>query len=138
MPLELRRNSDFNADRVNFSGFLISGTASAGTTTDIDYQLPGERLIYGGQVILSGHVFDDWMTFQVVDVDNILGYGANTVLGEYIPSWGVASDTQIQPAVHTDYPTKVASGLYIRIKYTSTGGDPVKVKVNIHAVVNKT
>lgn len=138
MPTELRRLSDFNADRTHFAGFRVTGTATAGQVTNIDYALSEEKLVYGGQAILKNHVFGDCIKMQVVDVDNILGLGAGTVLGEYIQCWGVADDVQTQAAIMVEFPTKIITGLYLRIVYDSSGGSNVSVQVNVFAVKNIT
>jgi hypothetical protein len=138
MSLSLRRISDFDADKVNFAGFGISGTATATTTTNIDYKLTEERLVYGGHAIVKNHAFGDYMALKVVDVDNILGLGAGTVLGTYLSNWYLAEDVQSQPAVMVEYPTKVLANLYLRIAYTSVGNTNVDVKINIFAAKNIT
>lgn len=131
MPVDIRKVADADADKCHFKGFGISGTATAGTTTNIDYKLTEERLVYGGQAILKNHTFGDTLKFQVVDVDNILGYGAGAVLGEYMNSWYLAEDTQVQPTVMVDFPTKIMANLYFRIAYNSVGATNVSVCVNI-------
>jgi len=138
MSVQLRRNADFNADRVNFAGFGYTGTATAGTTTNLDYLLSEERLVYGGEMILKDHAFGDKVAMQVVDVDNILGYGAGTVLGSYMSNWFVSSDKQTQTQIILDYPTKISAGLYLRVAYTSVGGTNVTASINIHCVKNIT
>lgn len=131
MTVSIRKVSDADADKCNFKGFGISGTAVAGTTTHIDYKLTEERLVYGGQAMLKNHAFGDKIKFQVVDVDNVLGLGAGTVLGEYMKDWNVADDIQVQPIVMVDFPTKISANLYFRIAYTSVGAANVSVCVNI-------
>lgn len=138
MAKELKRNSDFDAYRVNFKGFGFSGTATAGQVTNIDYQIAETRLVYGGQLILSSHVHGDKASFQVVDKDNILGYGAGAILGEYIKDWNMAADVSGQYPLLIDYPTEIMTGLYFRIKYTSTGGADVSVGINVYCVKNIT
>ncbi len=138
MAMELRSLNDFNAYRVNFKGFGFTGTASAGQLTNLDYKLTESRLVYGGQIILKNHEFADKLSFQVVDVDNILGLGAGVVLGEYMKDWHVASDVQTQPPVFVNYPTDVMAGLYLRIAYTSTGSTNVEAAINIYCVKNIT
>jgi hypothetical protein len=138
MPMELRSLSDFNAYRVNFRGFGYSGTATAGQTTNLDFKLTESRLVYGGQLFLKNHVFQDKFHFQVVDVDNILGYGAGTVLGQYMQDWYVADDVVAQPPILVNYPTEVFAGLYIRVAYISTGAVNVSAAINILCVKNIT
>lgn len=55
----------------------------------IDIKVPGTysnsdgRYIEGGQAFFEVPNFDDWVECYIVDIDNILGYGANTVIGSY-------------------------------------------------------
>jgi hypothetical protein len=136
--LELRRNDEYTAARVNFRGVGFTGTATSNSTTNIDYKLTEDRLVYGGQLILKNQVFGDYVAFSVVDKDNILGYGAGVVLGTYLSSWNVSDDSAVQPALIIDYPTKVLANLYLRIAYTSVGSTAVNVAVNVYCVKNIT
>lgn len=132
------RFSELSSFELNFRGTGISGTATANTTTNIDYQLTEDRIITGGFLILQNHQFGDYVSFQVVDKDNILGYGAGTVLNEFMTNWYVASDTQIQKGTEASYPAKVFQGLYLRIIYHSTallGNVNVRANFNMHKVL---
>lgn len=131
MAVSIRKIADADADKCTFKGFGISGTADAGTSSNIDYKLTEERLVYGGQAILKNHAFGDSIKFQVIDIDNILGLGVGTVLGEYMAGWLIADDTQVQPVVMVDFPTKISPNIYFRIVYTSVGATNVSVGVNI-------
>ena len=133
--LDLKKLDDFDAYRANFKGFGMSGTAIAGQSTNIDYQLAEERLIYGGQAILKNHVFGDKITMQIVYKSQ---GNPDVVLGEYVTNWYVADDKQQQDAIMVNYPTKVTSGLYMRIKYYSVGQQNVDVCVNTFSVKNVT
>lgn len=116
--------------RARFKG--ISGTATKNTTSNIDYLLAEDRYINGVQIFLKNQVFGDTMKFQVVDVDNLLGYGAGTVLDEFGSDWNVSDDTQEQGIITVSYPAKIAAGLYIRMVYISTGNtNDVLVRVNL-------
>ena len=122
----------FNAtDGFNFRGKGISGTATAGTTTDIDYKLTEERYINGCQLILNSHALGDTVTFQVVDKDNVLGYGAGVVLQEFGTTWQVSEDERNQGVFKVEYPAKILANLYVRIKYTSQGLTNVNVACNL-------
>jgi hypothetical protein len=135
MSLELKRLDDFDAYRVNFKGQgMQSGIALAGQTTNLDFQLSEDRLIYGGQAILKDHVYGDKITMQIIHKAG----GVDSILGEYVKDWAIAEDVQAQGAIMVTYPTKVTAGLYMRIKYVSTGGVDVKVNVNVFAVKNVT
>lgn len=135
--MALNKTNDFDSSQLNFKGKGISGTATAGVSTNIDHKLTERRLITGVHIILKDHAWGDTATLQVVDVDNILGYGAGTVLGEYATSWQFASDKQDQGVFTVPYPADIAANLYLRIIYTSTGGTNVSVRANyfLHKVL---
>lgn len=133
MTTSVRKVSDMDADKVKFRGKGISFTANAGTETKHDYKLTEARLIDGTRLILKDHVFGDYVKFQVVDVDNILGYGANTVLDEFADTWYVAADKQDQGETRLPYSAEVIANLYIRIVYQSTGATNVSVQCNLFA-----
>ena len=116
----------------HFRGTGISGTATAGTTTNIDYQMPEERYINGIRLVLNGQVFGDSVNFEVVDVDNIIGLGAGVVLDQFGKDWYVNPDMACQGDIIIDYPAKVVQGLYIRMAYQSTGSNDVGVKANLY------
>lgn len=121
------------ADALGFRARLkgFSGTATAGQTTNIDYKITEERYINGTQVMLLNSTFGDTIKFQVVDKDNILGYGAGAVLDEFASSWNVTSDEQDQGVYVLSYPAKIIANLYIRLVYISIGESDVSVRVNL-------
>jgi hypothetical protein len=114
-----------------FRGYGISSTISAGTTNNVDHLVSAQRYINGCHLILDGHAIGDTLKFQVVDVNNILGYGAGVVLNEFATNWQVVTDKQDQGVFKIEYPARINAGLYIRIRYTSTGEQDVVVKCNL-------
>lgn len=130
-----KKLSELSADVLNFRGTGISGVALPAvlgipTTTNIDYELTEDRLILGAYAILSGHSFGDKMTVQVIDKNNVLGYGANTVLNQFVTDWYVDPSVATQRGMEAPYPAKVFQGLFLRLKYTNTGLAPVAVYIN--------
>lgn len=117
-----RKLSELSADMLNFRGTGIHGSAASGSSTNIDYQLTEDRLVMGAYAILSGHAFGDYMTVQVVDVDNINGLGAGTVLNEFVSNWYVDPTVGTQRGMEAEYPAKILAGLYLRCIYTNVGG----------------
>ena len=120
-----------NSYGLRFRGNGISGTAAAGSTTNIDHKLTADRYLNGCELLVNTATWGDYVKFQVVDVDNILGYGAGTVLDEFGSTWYVASDRQLQGIFKIEYPAKVLANLYIRLVYVSTGVAPVGVACNL-------
>jgi hypothetical protein len=131
MATVVRRKQDMFADICKFRGQGIAFTATAGTTTDYDYKFTSARLIEAPIVMCKNHAWGDYLRFQVVDVDNIMGYGAGVVLDEFATTWYMDDSVQTQRPVDLWYSAEMISGLYIRVKYTSVGGTNVDVKINL-------
>jgi len=115
-----------------FRGTGISGTIPNGTTDNLDYKLTEDRMINAVHLMLNNHVWADTVKFQVIDIDNILGYGANTVLDEFASNWNVDPALCSQSPEVIQYPARVVKDLYIRIVYVSTGGVDVDIKANLY------
>lgn len=114
---------------VKAKGF--SGTVPFGTTANVQVKITEERWINGVELILKNHADGDYINFQVVDVDNVLGYGAGLVLKEFGDSWQIKTDTQAQGLISFPYCAKVLANLYVRVVYVSTGVLNVTVKCNM-------
>lgn len=115
---------------------MCKDTITAGQSKDIDYKM--QQLTYQG--VNKESVFDgveyyangadnfDEITFQVVDVDNILGYGANFVVEEFGDKVFIMPDSHV---LLRFYRSKIVPNLYIRAKYTSYGATDVKFSMNL-------
>lgn len=108
-----------DTDHYRFHGERFS--VSPGDTTVFDLTVPQDIRLSGGSYWVQDPSPGDAMTFQVVDVDNILGGGHNTVVTEYVTELPVAPWNH---HLELSAPTAafVPAGLYLRISYTSTGG----------------
>ena len=114
-----------------FKGVGLKWTAIAGTTTDCDYEVAAERDLDAVDLILENHSADDTLTFQVVDVNNVLGYGPGVVLNEFATNWRIDPTKRDQGEPFTaGYRATILAGLFLRIKYASTGTTDVILRVN--------
>lgn len=114
---------------VKATGF--SGTATGGGSTNLDFAIGAEdRYINGCRFILKNHAASDSMGFKVVDIDNVLGYGAGTVLKTFGLDWNVDSERHDQGRDTFNFVARIYAGLYIRVVYVSTGLLDVSVKMN--------
>lgn len=118
-------SKDLNAD---FQGFKF--TATAGVTTTGDYKILNDSLIDGAVVLVKNSALGDKVTLQVIDIDNIIGYGANVVLGQYVTNWYINPDSTFQVDLKSAYPAKILAGLYLRVSYTSVGANNVDFLIN--------
>lgn len=129
--LPIQRGSPFtDALGFRFRGHSFKETVSANTTKDIDYLVSAERWINGGRLIVDNIGSDDKLTFQVVDKDNIFGYGAGVVLDEFIKDFYIPSTGTLEVALA--YPARIYAGLYLRLKYSSTASGGCIVKCNLY------
>lgn len=134
----MANNTTYNPDNINafvksalhYDAIGVTGAAVAGTSTNIDYILTNDMLITGAQVLSNISTFGDSLTFQLVDVNNVLGYGANLVLNQFVTNWQLRSDSQEQIHLNCNYPAKIISGLCLRLIYTSVGSANVMVAIN--------
>jgi hypothetical protein len=113
-----------------FRGASFKGTISPNSTENIDYKITQERWINGGMAIIDNIGPDDQVTFQVVDKDNILGYGAGVVLDEFISGYYIPQNGNLE--IQLAYPARIIAGLYLRLRYTSTHALGCTVKCNLY------
>jgi hypothetical protein len=119
-----------NNENFRFRGCSFSGLALANSDTNIDFKLTAERYMNGGKLILEGSSIDDKICFQVVDIDNVLGYGANAVLDEFIKDFYLPLNAPLE--VDLPYTARLYANLYLRLVYKNSGNSDVKVKCNLY------
>ncbi len=122
--------ADPNGYQAKFQGH-ISGALSEGSN-NIDYQVTETFYLNGVRLLVKDGSFGDYVNFQVVDKDNLLGLGSNVVLSEFGKKWYIASDSEFQEDVIVSYPAKVNAGLYIRLVYVALNSGPL-VAFNLFA-----
>jgi len=120
-----------SAENFRFRGKGVAATITAGTTHNIDHKITEIRYITGVQIILINNHKDDKVHFEIVDVDNVLGYGAGFVIDRFGEDWYFATDTQDQHPIIIPFPSKLPANLYIRVIYVSAGTTDVDVKINL-------
>lgn len=101
-------------------------TCSAGQVTSVDVKFTQNMLLCGGGCRLNDKVAEgDYVEFFIVDVDNLLGYGAGTVLAKFVETdycWaGKNWEVLLEDA------KEIPAGIYLRITYTSVGQEEVKM-----------
>lgn len=118
-------------------------TAAAGVTTDLDMKMTDEysaditAFVFDGAVYTdSNAVWGDSLSVTMVDVDNVLGYGAGTVLGALILGKHIVAGAQSHfinpPSIDFKKSVKkIPQGVYLRVSYTSTGVAAVGFAVDI-------
>jgi hypothetical protein len=119
-----------NPSGFRFRGSSFSGTVSGESTADIDYEITQERWVNGGRLLVSAIGPEDKITFQVIDKNNVLGFGANVVLDEFIKDYFVPDGGNLE--VRLDYPARIIAGLFLRLKYTNSNTSTIAIKCNLY------
>jgi hypothetical protein len=127
--LLVRPRAFTNSDGFRFRGASFIGSVASNSTENIDYKITAERYINGGRLIVDNIGQNDKFTFQVIDLDNIFGYGAGVVLDEFIKDYYIPMDATLE--IKLDYPAKIYAGLYLRLKYTSSHANGCNIKCNL-------
>lgn len=105
-------------DRFSFFGKAFSFTAIKNISTTYDFLLDQAYALKGGSFYSEDSIPGDYIKCQIVDVDNVLGYGAGFVVAEYIDKWYVYALQQIH--INNEFVGVMpVSGLYFRVVYTS-------------------
>lgn len=131
-------NQEYSAKDLNtdFQGATFNITPN--TTTDCDFLISDDSILDGLVVDILNENLGDKMSFQIIDKDNVMGYGQDVVLKQF------ATDIYVTPGIirqidHTSsYPAKAFSGLYLRLKYTSTHsetGPILIIRYKLHKIL---
>lgn len=128
----VRKVADLDADKARYKLQGFKGAAAVNSTTNIDWKLPEDRWVSGGILLAQGTHWGDKICLQVVDKDNVLGYGANVVLDEYVSDFYVVTDSEFQLQLESPYIALVPANIYIRVAYSNVSLiDPVEVAFNL-------
>jgi hypothetical protein len=115
------------------AAFGFKFTATKNTETSFDHKLIQDVRLRGGAVETEGHVMGDKADLSIVDVDNILGFGAGLVVALYFDGWNIPKSGVVD-VLEPTMGDNVPKDLYVRCIYTSVGDtDDVKVGVNLRA-----
>lgn len=119
----------------------FDSTITKTTTANVDWQMPQlshlgvNKISYfdGIDLCCDNYALGDSVKFQVVDVDNLLSYGAGFVLEEFGLDFKIFKreyDLKL-------YKAKIIPGMYLRIEYTSVGTvNDVRVLGNLYRHLN--
>lgn len=113
---------DYQKAKLNKDAKGVSGTATAGQTTNLDLTLTDDSLITGGNLICVGQAQGDYCHLQVV-------YGG-TVISQYVTDWFIDPNNSVQKTPIVYYPAKLPTGFTLRLVYVSTGQNNVWIALN--------
>lgn len=123
--------------KFTFIGDGLTGTVVKNTTTSFDYKVTTENTyLSGAELIWDSATFGDYVQFEIIDIDNVLGYGENVVLAEYIKKWYISPDSNCKK-VMSPYAGLIPVNTYIRVKYTNTSVNTdqlIAVNIYLHKI----
>ncbi|MFQ3675718.1 MAG: hypothetical protein SNJ64_04165 [Endomicrobiia bacterium] len=86
-----------------------------------DLLIDKNRFLFGGYIITNENInFGDYLVFQVIDKDNILGYGAGVILAEYIKRRYIKANDKNEIKMSLSQLKLIYEGLYLRLKLKTT------------------
>lgn len=114
---------------LNLVAHSFTATKDAITTSDLKIT-DSNQYLHSGELFTKDGAYGDWIEVQIIDIDNVLGYGVNTILRQYIKKFFINPTGNLE--VRSPYIGKTPTDVYIRIIYHSVGLvlDP-KVYVNL-------
>jgi hypothetical protein len=130
---KIKKVTELNADNSVYRLQGFYGQAAASSISSIDFQMAYEIWVSGGYISVKDGNWGDKLTIQIVDVNNLLGYGTNIVLRQFVENMCVVTDQQYQCNIDISYVALIPAGLYVRVVYDNTGIDPVDFAVNIYS-----
>jgi len=97
-----------------------------GTTGTIDFKIENHgdeafvtKYLAGAEIFTDGAALGDWAESQIIDIDGVLGMGANTVLKTYVRKKYLFNGKC--QTIEASAPGAIPVGLYIRVLYHSVG-----------------
>lgn len=120
-----------NADSVSFRGEGFTAPVTPGyNNIDVLIDDINTRLINGAEIWTESSSYGETITFQVVDVDNIIGMGEGFVIEQFAEEW------QMIPGQKTEcYPGYIAAvppGIYIRARVYASEAGHVYFNLHLH------
>lgn len=110
-------------------------TANANSTTNHDFLLDEAYIVKGAAFLSPDAAYGDFIQAQIIDKDNVLGFGENTVVAVPIPKLFVQATINSGPIQRFNSAVSELpiAGLYIRIIYTNTALlNNVSVYINLN------
>lgn len=110
---------DERTDRpVGFNKF----TATKNSTTTHDFKITESGLyLMGGVLHTANQVLGDLISFVIIDIDNVLGFGANTVLSDYMKEYPVDPSGKTEFISESITESTIPQNTYCRLSYKSIG-----------------
>lgn len=135
----IRTAYQMDADNVKLKIQGFMGTAIKNSTSNISWKFPEARYLTGGILSVVGGQSGDTISVQIVDVDNVLGYGAGAVLDEFVTNFFINPTVSKQLDFECQYVALIPANTYMRLVCVNTGtGTDATVYMNLYSHIPRT
>lgn len=100
-------------------------------STSYNWVIPDHCYLNSITGFFNGQTAGDYIAVKIVDVDNVLGYGAGATLSTPVTKYFINPTANELMKIEMGYPVFMLQGLYIQVIYTSTN-----LLANVHVYVN--
>lgn len=119
----------YDSGAENLYRYSVKDTATANDTKTIDKKFTEPVYLYGGIYEIVGNANDgDYLEIQVIDIDNVLGYGTNFVLATFVEKEYINIERKYNEITSEDGDL-IPTGVYLRVKYTAAGSNTPEIIV---------
>lgn len=105
-------------------------TVQANHTNEYSEKFNKDLYLFGGRYQITSFNEGDYLEFEVVDLDNVLGYGAGVVLSRYIETEHIETTNAVE--IKLDDAALLPVGVYIRARLVSVGAAAGQLKVKYY------
>ncbi len=105
--------SDFEKDKVQFSGQSVYAVVNSTGITNVDLDLADDYLLTGGQFLVKNAKLGDTASLQIV-------HPTFGVVDQFVTNFRCSEDSHRQFDLQLPYPSKLPAGLKIRLVYNCT------------------
>jgi hypothetical protein len=139
IPREVLTKSD---NTYSLQTNAVHTTVTAGQVGILDFKLEnylGEnysaKYVKGGTVLVKNAEFGDWIEIDIIDKENLLGYGLDFLLKKYCIKMYIMPNT-VNVLNCPFAPGRIPCGFYLRAKYHSASTQDVDVYLNLQVFTN--
>ena len=121
MPKIMKINGfrEFDSDAKDIYRESIRCAVTANTTNNFDKKFTFQIYLYGGIYEIEGTPnAGDYFEMEVIDIDNVLGYGANTILSTFVVKEYINTELK-RNIVESEQGDLIPAGVYLRARYVS-------------------
>lgn len=124
-PIHITTINEMNNDQLTPFFDAVNVVVSGTGTSVTNYKLNSDMFYMGTKIFFTGITAGDYFKIQVIDIDNVLGGGANAVVHTPVNQYYMPVLANEVQDLMLLYPLYLDNGLYVRFSYTTAALIPV-------------